>query len=491
MSAAAEQALAEGLAQHQAGAPDAAALAYRRALELEPRLPGAALGLAMLLLEAGGQAEAGLLMEGLVARHPQAALPRALLGQAWLLQGRWTEAEPQLRQALAADPGLAATHVQLGQCLDRRGALDQALAQYRLASALAPDAPQVATSLATTYQRLGRYDEAEACLRAALALAPTDLPARYNLAMLLLLLGRLEEGWAGRELRWQAAGIRPRAFAEPVWNGQPLQGRSILLHSAQEGLGDAIMALRYAPLLQALGARVLVQCDPALTELFTTCPWVDQVVAEGQPLPGFHCQAQLMSLPGLFGTRLDSIPCPIPYLHAPSAPANPSQRRCAQRLTRPARLRVGLVHAGNPRHPNDDRRSIAPAELAALAGLGPELAFFSLQQHRQPALPPLPEALNAVDLGDLLGDFGDTARALAHLDLVISVDTAVAHLAGAMGKPVLLLLPREPEWRWLLERGDSPWYPSFQLFRQAPAESWGQLLARVKAALLERLGGTC
>jgi tetratricopeptide (TPR) repeat protein len=333
--------------------------------------------------------------------------------------------------------------------------------------------------MAGAYQRLGRHPEAEACYREAMALAPDDLPARFNFAILLLLLGRLEEGWPGRELRWEATGVAPRAFQEPAWDGSPLAGRTILVHGAQEGLGDAIMALRYTKLLKEQGARVLVACAPTLAELFRTCPWQDQVILEGESLPPCHCQAPLMSLPWLFRTRLDTIPSPGPYLSAPPSPLTPRQRLCAQRMETCAPFRIGLVFAGKPDHPEDARRSLPPQALEALALLRPRAAFFSLQQHRDPPLPPLPKALGAVDLGDLLEDFTDTARAVAALDLVISVDTAVAHLAGAMGKPVQLLLPHQAEWRWMLDRADSPWYPSFRLYRQDRPGAWAPVLQRL------------
>jgi hypothetical protein len=476
--------------RHQHGDRTGAGQAYREALGLEPDLPGAVMGLSMLLLESGGQDEAEPMLERLVGQYPLAGLPRSLLGQALLRQGHPAEAETQLRRALRADPALVAAHLDLAECLELRGEPGMALTQYDLAQALDPLAPQIPARRAETRQHLGQYAQAEAGLRQALALDPAYLPAQFNLAMLLLLEGRLAEGWEGRDLRWEVTHTTPRSFKEPLWDGLALHGRTILLHGAQEGLGDAIMALRYAAPLKQLGARVLVECDPSLAGVFRTCPWADEIISHGDPLPPFHCQAPLMSLPRLFDTTLETIPRPIPYLGVPPGPPTPRQRLGEERLAVPARLKVGLVHAGNPGHVNDANRSIPPSELAPLGQLGPDIAFFSLQKTRE-ALPALPGSLGAVDLGDLLGDFTDTARALARLDLVISVDTAVAHLAGAMGKPVMLLLPFVPEWRWLLDREDSPWYPGFRLFRQSKPGLWEEVVARIQAALLDQLRGTC
>lgn len=479
MSGPGAQALAEALARHHAGDRPRAILSYRRSLALEPKQPAAVLGLSMLFLEIGREADAEPLLANLVASHPEIGLPHCLLGQALLLLDRPLEAEPHLRRALEVDPALASAHVHLGHCLELRNAAEEGLVHYGLARLLEPAAPQIPTCQAGAYQRLGRYPEADASFREALALAPDDLATRYNHSILLLLQGRLEEGWPGRELRWQATGVAPREFEEPDWDGTTLAGRTILVHGAQEGLGDAIMALRYTRLLKEQGARVLVECAPSLANLFRTCPWPDEVIPEGAPLPPFHCQAHLMSLPWLFRTRLDTIPGGIPYLGVPASPLSPRQWRCAQRLETSRAFRIGLVFAGKPGHPEDARRSLPPEALAELAVLRPRATFYSLQQHRTPALPRLPKALGAVDLGDLLVDFTDTARAVAAMDLVISVDTSVAHLAGAMGKPVQLLLPHRAEWRWMLDRADSPWYPTFRLYRQDQPGDWAPVLQRL------------
>jgi tetratricopeptide (TPR) repeat protein len=362
-----------------------------------------------------------------LSRDPHNPALLAALAQLLLDAGRALEAEPVLRELLEQDPAR----------------------------------PGLRTALGNALKGAGRFQEAEAAYRAALELDPADVPARYNAALLALLQGRLEEGWEGRELRWLAGGARPRTFAEPAWDGGPLEGRTLLLHGAQEGFGDAIMALRYAKL--ARGGRVVVECHPALAELFRTFP--AEIIPFGEPLPPFHCQALLMSLPRVFRTGLATIPWPGPYLRAPGPVPDLG-----------GGFKVGLVHAGNPDHPDDAARSIPPECLERLAALRPRCRFFSLQKTRDPALAPLPASLGAVDLGEAMDDFAATANLLAALDLIVSVDTAVVHLAGAMGRPGHLLLPFEPDWRWLLDRDDSPWYPTLRLHRQTVPGDWDGVL---------------
>jgi len=231
------------------------------------------------------------------------------------------------------------------------------------------------------------------------------------------------------------------------------------------------MALRYAQI--AGGGRVVVECHPHLAALFRTCAFADEVVACGDPLPPFHVQALLMSLPRIFATGLDTIPWPGPYLHSPG-PAFPLK----------GTMKAGIVHAGNPGHPDDANRSIPPELFEALAPLRPQWTFHSLQKRRVPDLPPLPESLGAVDLGDALEDFSATASVLESLDALITVDTAVAHLAGAMGRKVHLLLPFEPDWRWMLDRVDSPWYPTLRLHRQPSPGDWPSVLEALASELL-------
>jgi len=301
-----------------------------------------------------------------------------------------------------------------------------------------------------------------------------------------LVSGDLRAGWPQCEYRWRIAGSVPtRVLPAPVWRGDaPLEGKTILLH-AEQGLGDTLQFLRYVPLVAARGAEICLEVQPSLLPLLAGYPGTASVLARGETLPpvDFHCP--LLSLPLAFSTGLDSIPAPVPYLHAPGD-------RVARwrELTGPARgPRVGLVWAGNPGHANDRNRSI-PFTLfrpicAPLAGV----QFFNLKiEASQADAVALAGTPGIVDHSAMVRDFADTAALVAQMDLVISVDTSVAHLAGALGKPVWLLLPFSPDWRWLLDRDDSPWYPSMRLIRQTRIGEWNAVLNRVRRELEGRYG---
>jgi hypothetical protein len=300
--------------------------------------------------------------------------------------------------------------------------------------------------------------------------------------MLLLLLGRLREGFAEYEWRWRMPGFATprRAFAQPMWTGDALAGRTLLVH-AEQGLGSAIQFARYVE-LAATGGRVLLECRRPLQRLFAQSlarpggPAAG-VVVKGEELPPFDCHAPLMSLPHLLGTTLETIPARVPYLAA--RPDDVAAWR--ERLASALRPRIGLVWAGDANHENDHNRSMPPQFLAPLADA--PAAFFSLQVPARGELSPVFPAGSVIDLAPALGDFAETAAVIANLDLVISVDTAVAHLAGALARPVWLLLPYVPEWRWLLERDDSPWYPTMRVFRQRKAGDWRGLVDHLAGVL--------
>lgn len=307
---------------------------------------------------------------------------------------------------------------------------------------------------------------------------PLDPRAECARADASLLRGDLPLGWDQYEARLRVPGlITPeRHFTHPRWDGRPFPGKTLLLHYEQ-GLGDTLMFVRYAPLVKALGGRVILAAQAGLADLVATCRGIDAVVPKGTAPPPFDCHFPLLSLPWLFHTDLASIPAEIPYMSIPEGV--PNRQKLAECLARSeGRVRVGLAWQGSAFHPRDGERSIPPATLAPLASL-PEVAWHGFQ--REPDLEdPFPGLLN---LGPLLSNFSDSAYALAAMDLVITVDTALAHLAGAIGIPTLLLLTHHPDWRWLLERSDSPWYPTLRLYRQPVAGDWATVIGRVLADL--------
>jgi tetratricopeptide (TPR) repeat protein len=341
-----------------------------------------------------------------------------------------------------------------------------------------PDRPEAWNALSHAQVELGAFDDMMASCERALALDPGNLNAVYNQASVELLRGDFVRGLEGYEARRRSTHqvTVPSRATGPEWSGTTLEGQTILV-TAEQGAGDMFHFARYTALLKARGAgRVLLEANPPLTGLLATAPGVDAVVRTDEPLPAYDLFVPLLSLPRLFGTRIDSIPASVPYLTAGNRPV-------AQMIGADANpLKVGVVWAGNPNHQRDRSRSIAlPALLSAVSGIG--VALYSLQKDMHSALLAPWHETGIVDLSPHLATFDDTAAAVQNLDLVISVDTSVAHLAGALGRPVWVLLSFVPDWRWLLDRDDSPWYPTMRLFRQEALDEWDAPLAEVRREL--------
>ena len=409
----------------------------------------------------------------------------------WTLRdlGQFAAAEAAFREALRLSPDAWDLHRSLGVVLGDVGRFDEAEASFREALRLAPGAWSALDNLGIALQNLGRLAEAEACYRRALEASPDSATTRFNLSVVLLLAGRLREAWPEYEHRWRLKHVPRRDFAPPQWAGEDLLGRTILLH-AEQGFGDTIQFCRYAPLV-AKRARVVLEAQPELAPLLRSLHGVGAVVVKGQPLPDFDVHCPLLTLPGLFGTTLATIPADVPYLTA-------DPERVTLWRARLAGLRgpkIGLVWAESPpapwlgRDPTQLRRSLAFKDVAPLVRIE-GLHFVSLQKGEAAtqARDGVPDAM-LHDWTEELHDFADTAALVEALDLVISVDTAVAHLAGALGKPVWLLNRFDTDWRWLRDREDSPWYPSLRLFRQPAPGDWGSVIARVAGALTRLAGG--
>jgi tetratricopeptide (TPR) repeat protein len=329
-------------------------------------------------------------------------------------------------------------------------------------------------NLAASLRALGNYEEALAAYRQAIAIAPHFAEAHRDEGLLLLLLGRFGEGWTKYEWRWRASTVGAHPIKGPRWNGELLAGRTILLQ-AEQGVGDTLQFLRYGPLVAQRCGNVILQLPPSMARLCgDAISAAARVVSFDEALPAFDYHAPLLSLPRIFATTLDTVPARIPYLRAPPRCAEGWQREFADI----GGMRVGIAWAGNPDHENDHNRSIPFGHLLPLFA-GCQARFYSLQVGERSADLRAAADLGVADLSERLTDFGETAGAIEALDLVITVDTAVAHLAGALGKPVWLLLPSVPDWRWLLVREDSPWYPDMRLFRQVRRGDWAEVVARV------------
>jgi hypothetical protein len=335
---------------------------------------------------------------------------------------------------------------------------------------------------ATALQMLGDLSGAELCCRRAIELDPSFAEGHWNIALALLIQGKMIEGWQEFEWRWAKKDFSSlqRQFSVSLWDGSPLNGATILIH-AEQGFGDTIQFVRYVPMVLARGGKVIVECHPPLVPLLAGIKGVTAVFPFGAPLPSYQCHVPMLSLPRIFGTTLEAMPEEFPYLTVHQ------ERKVlwADRLPVVPGLKVGLVWGGSTHHLNDTLRSIAFRQLEPLLGLG-GVTFFSLQIGKAGEdVTSSQYAGKVVDLTAQIEDFADTAAIVEQLDLVISVDTAVAHLAGALGKQVWLLLPFAPDWRWLLNREDSPWYPTMRLFRQSRLGDWESVISHVEIDLLK------
>ena len=452
---------------------------YRQAIELRPDLPEAHSNLGIALQEQGRLDEAINCYRQAIELQPRLPEAHSNLGIALQEQGRLDEAVTAFRQAIDLKPDYPEAQYNLGNALKEQGWLDEAVACYGKSLDLKPDQPEAQCNLGTVLEEQRRLGEAVACYRKAIDIRP-DLPeAHNNLAIALLAQGDMAGGWDEYEWRWQTPQMLKgrRDFARPQWRGEAAAGRQLLIH-AEQGFGDTLQFCRYAPLAAARGLRVVIEVQPPLARLLRSLPNVDQVIAAGEQPPAFDLHCPMLSLPRAMGTTLGTIPGGVPYLRADAAQVASWRTRLAAMPRQGPR--VGLVWAGDPgihlpsKAAVNRRRSIAPDRLAPLFAL-PGLHFVSLQKGG----PAAPGHFPLTDLMDEMTDFADTAALLATLDLVISVDTAVAHLAAALGKPVWLLDRFDPDWRWLTGRRDSPWYPTLRIYRQPQPGDWDSVIAEV------------
>ena len=425
-----------------------------------------------------------------LAIRPDFADAHCNLGSALTQLQRYDEALTSFDRALALRADYPDALYNRGNALKPLQRYEEALASYDRAIALQPNHADAHNNRGQVLRELERYDEALASYDRALALRPRHVMAHCNAAALRLLTGDFERGWAHYEWRWLKKSVIPaqRNFSQPAWTGRdPVDGKTILIHSEQ-GLGDTIQFCRYVPLIAARGAQVIFEVQKPLQTLMASLGGAAQVVPKGGPLPAFDLHCPLVSLPLAFGTRLETVPSTTGYLSAPAQHAMAWQSR----LQVQSRPRIGLVWSGNPGHERDRERSIGLRTFVPLLdALGDEVTFVSLQKDiRADDNAILKKRADILDYGNALEDFSDTAALISQLDLVISVDTSVAHLAGALGKPVWILLTYFPDWRWLLGRDDSPWYPTARLFRQDKSRTWDGVMARVRQALQRDMTAT-
>jgi Flp pilus assembly protein TadD len=439
-----------GQVHDRQGRPQEAAASYRRALELDDRSPELHNALAVALQQSGE-------LESAVA---------------------------SFRDSIARRSTDADVHYNLARTLFSLGRYDQAIDAYRRTIELAPQDFEAHNNLGTILQMHGHLQEAAACFETTLRLQPHSVEAHRNRALLRLQLGDFAQGWPEYEWRWRVPNVSNPNYRQPRWEGQPLANHTLLLWPEQ-GFGDAIQFVRFAAPVKALGARVLLACPASLRALFATVPFIDRIVTDAADEEHVDYQIPLLSLPGVLGTALESIPANVPYLFAEPERIARWRRECSGLKG----FTVGIAWQGR-QVMGDEYRSMPLACFEPLARVeGVQLVSLQRGQGSE-QLAPLSERLKIVDLAESLdqqGDaFVDTAAVMMNLDLVVTSDTSIAHLAGALGVPVWVALSYAPDWRWLLNRTDSPWYPTMRLFRQSRLGQWEDVFAEIAAELRSR-----
>jgi tetratricopeptide (TPR) repeat protein len=474
----------EAAREHQAGRLKEADYLLRRILEIAPTHTDALFLRGIVLDDMRRPAEAAACFLRVLAAQPAHADAHNSLGISYRSLGRWEEAAASFSRAVALEPNFVEALANYGNALRELAHPEEAITYGMKAAQLAPLSPEIQCNTATSLRDLGRLDEAIRMFRHAAMLKPDHPIAHLNLGLALLARGDMLAGWSEYEWRWGCPWALDdrRHLERPLWTGEAGHGQVLLIYSEQ-GFGDTIQFCRYAPLAAARGFRVILEVQPPLARLMRSLPGVEQVIARGDCLPDFDLRLPMLSLPRVFKTTLDSIPSVSPaYLHTEAAMI--AQWKNRLEAMGGAAKRVGLVWAGQsrPHDPTlaliDKRRSVAPDLLAPLFEV-PGLHFFSLQKDG----PRMPPALPLTDLMSEMSDFADTAALIANLDLVISVDTAVLHLAAALGKPAWLLDRFDSCWRWLTGRADSPWYPTVRIFRQKQPRDWQGAIAELRDCL--------
>jgi tetratricopeptide (TPR) repeat protein len=505
-----------GLALVRNGKPEEALEHYRQALRLLPNSAEAHNNLGNAFLEGGNVPEAIQCFQHAVRLKPNYAKAYHNLGIALERQEKVDEALQSYRQALQLQPASAETLCNLGIILERKDQLDEAIRCYRealrvkpnfveaynnlglalerqekfdeaircyeQALQIKPDSAMACTNLGNVHWAMARYEKALALYEQALGWCPDSAETHFNRSRLRLLQGNWAEGWPEYEWRWKTKECPGYAFPQPRWDGSPLAGRTLLL-LAEQGLGDTLHFIRYVPLVKQRGGHVIVECQPRLLRLLTSVEGIDLLLVQGSPLPDFDVHASLVSLPGILGTTLANVPAKVPYLHADIELVE----YWRQELQTLRGFRIGVVWQGNPGFVGDRNRSIPLAHFAFLAQLE-GVRLFSLQKGAgTEQLRDLADKFSILELGSRLdettGAFMDTAAVMQNLDLVISSDTSVAHLAGALGVRVWVALSQVPDWRWMLQREDSPWYPTMRLFRQTRSGDWQDVFQRMAAEI--------
>ena len=475
-----------GQALHELGRIAQALESYERAIAINPGLAGAYNNRGNSLLEAGKPEAALASFDTAIGIQPDFAEAHSNRGNALRALGQPEAALASCERAIAIKPRYAVAHNNRGIALRELHRLDAAIASFDRAIEIDPAYAEAFGNRGNALTDLKQIDAALASYDGAIRLDPDDAKSQWNRSLALLLAGDLEAGWPSYEWRWKRKepAQHQRRFAQPLWLGEPsLSGKTILLHSEQ-GLGDALQFCRYAKPVHAMGAHVVLEVPRSLAAVLRGLEGVGEIIHRGSPPPPFDYHCPLLALPLALRTNLATIPRADRYLHADPA----ALAKWSARLGTASAPRIGLVWSGSTIHTNDRNRSIPLAGL--LLHLPPGFEYVSLQKEVRPADAKVLASHPAIrHFGDALEDFADTAALCELMDLVVSVDTSVAHLAAALGRPTWILLPFAPDWRWLLEREDSPWYESVRLYRQGADWNWEPVLRRIAGDISKIAGG--
>jgi tetratricopeptide (TPR) repeat protein len=475
----ADEKIREGLQFQGQGHINEAISCFQEAIQLNPKLPAAYYALGSLLQQQGGTERAMALYKKILELSPYHSDTYNILGSAFQEKGQIDDAIASYQKAIQFNPNSFLAHNNLGTALKLHGKIDEAINNFQKALELNPGFSEALNNLGNAFRDQGKLDESILCYRKAIQINPQFADAHWNLAFALLLAGRFEEGWKEYEWRWKLKEPKHK-LSQPLWDGSDITGRSVLLY-AEQGLGDVIQFARYASMVADRGAHVIIGCQKELKSLLRGVNGVSDIRAFGDPLPHFDLCCPIMSLPGIFKTFLDTIPSNIPYIQVDAL----VEKKWRDKLSKDhSKLNVGLAWAGSQGHLNDRNRSCLPDLFLPLARIK-DVKLFSVQKDiSEKWSDDSLKDLNMIDYTKEVEDFTDTAGIIMNLDLVISVDTAVVHLAGALGKPVWTLLPYAPDWRWMLDREDSPWYPRMRLFRQPSPGDWKSVIDHVTQELI-------
>ncbi len=452
---------------------------YRKAIEINPSLPEAFNNLGLIFQEKGNLDEALSFYEKAIQIDQNFAMAYFNMGMVFQLQKKLDESIINYKKAIKLNPEIVHAYFNLGNIFYEKGLMDEALINYQEALQRDPNFTDVLMNIGIILHEKQHLQEAISAFRKILKLKPYDAEAHWNLSNSLLLSGDFENGWREYEWRLKVKEFEQRDFPKPLWEGSDISQKTILIYTEQ-GLGDAIQFVRYVALVARRAGKVILECQKELKPIFKNVKGIHQVISRGEELPEFDVHCPLLSLPYIFCTTLETIPSEIPYIFVDSLIF---QKWHEKMKIDDSQLKVGLVWSGNPRHKKHYYRDFPLTTYAPFTDFK-GITFYTLQKGEAgKESKNVPIGLKLIDYTEEIHDFSDTAAIIENLDLVISVDTAVAHLAGALGKPVWTLLPFAPDWRWMLNRQDSPWYPTMRLFRQPAPGDWKTVIEKVAGEL--------